>query len=548
MIRYLLFIFFFFFSCQEKKTVNASTRKGDNLYNEGTELLLKDDVKAYAKFQQAISYYSIEKDSSNISKSLICQAIAQKNKGDILGAESTLVEAIKLMKPNDESFYSVYDTMANLKLDQKEYRSAISWYNKALSEKSLSEENKINILCNKAAAEIKLGEYSKALNILESFDISKISKNNLKNRINTLTEYTKWLKNNNYPTEDKMVKILKDKLSNNDVWGANSSYSHLAEVTQETKPEKSLSYAKQMLKNAIRIKSPEDRLEAMERIFPVDNPHNLKENFSIYKTLSDSIQRSRNDYKKNFAYIKYDSEKKEIENQKLKAEKVEKEFQFYGISLFSLSLIIFGVIWYRKRKQRMQLESENKLKEQQLKVSKKVHDVVANGIYQVMTKIENQDNFNKEQALDELEFVYEKSRDISYEKPDSPNQNFKEKISNLIASFKNEEVNTFTAGNDEKIWENISESTQTEIYQVIRELLVNMKKHSKASNVALRFEKINNIINIYYIDNGIGISDELIFKNGLSNTVSRIENINGKITFDTKTEKGLKINILFPFS
>ncbi|HEX7869890.1 MAG TPA: ATP-binding protein [Chryseobacterium sp.] len=518
------------------------------MYNEGTELLLKDDVKAYAKFQKAISYYSIEKDSSNISKSLICQAIAQKNKGDILGAESTLVEAIKLMKPNDESFYSVYDTMANLKLDQKEYSSAISWYNKALSEKSLSEENKINILCNKAAAEIKLGEYSKALNILESFDISKISKKNLINRINTLTEYTKWLKNNNYPTEDKMVKILKDKLSNDDVWGANSSYSHLAEVTQETKPEKSLSYAKQMLKNAIRIKSPEDRLEAMERIFPVDDPHNLKENFSIYKTLSDSIQRSRNDYKKNFAYIKYDSEKKEIENQKLKAEKVEKEFQFYGISIFSLLLTIFGIIWYRKRKQRMQLESENKLKEQQLKVSKKVHDVVANGIYQVMTKIENQDNFNKEQALDELEFVYEKSRDISYEKPDSPNQNFKEKISNLIASFKNEEVNTFTAGNDEEIWENVSESTQTEIYQVIRELLVNMKKHSKASNVALRFEKINNIINIHYTDNGIGVSDELIFKNGLSNTVSRIENINGKITFDTKTEKGLKINISFPLS
>lgn len=521
---------------------------GDKLYNEGTELLLKDDVKAYSKFQQAINYYSIENDSSNISKSLICQAIAQKNKGDILGAESTLVEAIKLMKPNDESFYSVYDTMANLKLDQKEYRSAISWYNKALSEKSLLEKDKINILCNKAVAEIKLGEYSKALNILESFNISKISKNNLKNRINTLTEYTKWLKNNDYPTEDKMVKILKDKLRNNDLWGANSSYSHLAEVTQEGSPDKSLFYAKHMLQNAIKIKSPEDRLEAMERIFPVDNPHNLKENFSIYKTLSDSIQGSRNDYKKNFAYIKYNSEKKEIENQKLKAEK-EFEVLQRNIGLGTLSLTLIGsLFWYRKRKQRMQLESENKLKEQQLKTSKKVHDVVANGIYQVMTKIENQDNFNKEQALDELEFVYEKSRDISYEKLDSPNQNFKEKISNLIASFKNEEVNTFTAGNDEKIWKNVAESTQTEIYQVIRELLVNMKKHSNASNVALRFEKINNIINIYYTDNGIGISDELIFKNGLSNTVSRIENINGKITFDTKTEKGLKINISFPIS
>jgi hypothetical protein len=48
--------------------------------------------------------------------------------------------------------------------------------------------------------------------------------------------------------------------------------------------------------------------------------------------------------------------------------------------------------------------------------------MLANGIYQVMTKIENQENFDKEEALDELEFVYEKSRDISYEKPETKGQ------------------------------------------------------------------------------------------------------------------------------
>jgi len=165
-----------------------------------------------------------------------------------------------------------------------------------------------------------------------------------------------------------------------------------------------------------------------------------------------------------------------------------------------------------------------------------------------MTKIENQGSFNKEQALDELESVYEKSRDISYENPDSQDEKFNEKISKLVASFKNDGINTFTVGNQEETWKNVTKSTQTEIYQIIRELLVNMKKHSEANNVVFKFEKINNLININYTDNGIGISDDLIFKNGLSNTVSRIENINGKITFETKTEKGLKINISFPVS
>ncbi|WP_435522294.1 hypothetical protein [Chryseobacterium indoltheticum] len=134
----------------------------------------------------------------------------------------------------------------------------------------------------------------------------------------------------------------------------------------------------------------------------------------------------------------------------------------------------------RKKKKNIRFEKEKEkeleVKNTELKYSKKVHDVVANGIYQVMTKIENQDNFNKEQALDELEYVYEKSRDISYENPDSQDEKFHEKISKLVASFKNDEVKTFTVGNQEETWENVTKSTQTEIYQIIRELFGKYEK------------------------------------------------------------------------
>ena len=298
-----------------------------------------------------------------------------------------------------------------------------------------------------------------------------------------------------------------------------------------------------MYKIALKNKNPDDQLESLNKIILL-NPKEYSQNFIKYSSLKDSVQNARNNDFQRFGLIKFDVEKQKRANQELKAKNFQ---QIIGIVLLFLALIS-TFIWYRKRKQRLLLESENKLKEQQLKTSKKVHDVVANGIYQVMTKIENQDDFNKEQALDELEYVYEKSRDISYENTDSHDEKFNEKISKLVASFKNDEINTFTVGNQEETWENVTKSTQTELYQIIRELLVNMKKHSKANNVILKFEKINNLININYADNGIGISDELIFKNGLSNTVSRIENINGKITFETKTEKGLKVNISFPVS
>ncbi|MEF9480336.1 hypothetical protein OWR28_23960 [Chryseobacterium sp. 1B4] len=81
MIRNLLFFLFSFClvaSCKDTLETNNDILKGDKLYEEGVRLLEKDDVKAYLKLQEAISYYSKKNDFSNISKSLIVQANAQK--------------------------------------------------------------------------------------------------------------------------------------------------------------------------------------------------------------------------------------------------------------------------------------------------------------------------------------------------------------------------------------------------------------------------------------------------------------------------------------
>ncbi|WNI35185.1 ATP-binding protein [Chryseobacterium sp. SG20098] len=546
MIRNLLFFLFSFClvaSCKDTLETNNDILKADKLYEEGVRFLEKDDVKAYLKLQEAISYYSKKNDFSNISKSLIVQANAQKNRGDFLGAESTLVEALKMMKENDESLYALYDTMANLKLNQNQYPQAIEWYDKALSVKIESEQNRLSILNNKSVAVYKSGKYKQALNILQKLNLSSLSDLNLKNRIKDNIEYIKWLDNNNTDAQTNIENILKLKLENNDLWGANSSYAHLAEINKKANPEKSLYYAKKMLDIAQINKSPEDRLEALEKIIYVDKPADINNHFRIYKNLSDSIQASRNDYTNKFAFIKY-------ENTKVKAEKAEKEIQLlwqYILSGLLIALLIIIIILYKKRQKKLEQEKEIEVKNTQLKMSKKVHDVVANGIYQVMTKIENQEDFDRDKALDELEFVYEKSRDISYDKIGEEKE-FSKVISELIASFNNDTVKTFTAGNSPAIWESVSLTVKEEVYQMVRELMVNMKKHSRASHVAVKFEKINNVVEIQYKDNGIGIPGDLVYKNGLRNAASRIKTINGTLTFETKIEKGLKVNLSFPVS
>ena len=56
-----------------------------------------------------------------------------------------------------------------------------------------------------------------------------------------------------------------------------------------------------------------------------------------------------------------------------------------------------------------------------------------------------------------------------------------------------------------------------------------------------------NKLHLDYSDNGLGVAlDDINLKNGLQNVENRILAIKGTITFDTKSNKGFKTNIIFP--
>ncbi len=71
--------------------------------------------------------------------------------------------------------------------------------------------------------------------------------------------------------------------------------------------------------------------------------------------------------------------------------------------------------------------------------------------------------------------------------------------------------------------------------------MVNMKKHSKASLVALSFSETKNKINISYTDNGLGTN--LKKSTGLLNVENRISSIKGTIIFESEINKGFKVKI-----
>src|SRR5690606_28372149 len=100
-----------------------------------------------------------------------------------------------------------------------------------------------------------------------------------------------------------------------------------------------------------------------------------------------------------------------------------------------------------------------------------------------------------------------------------------------------------TTLNSEKVnWHKLSHTKKHSVYRVLQELMTNMKKHSKATNVLVSFSQKRSKIQITYKDNGIGC--ELHKQTGLQNAENRIKAIKGTITFDSEPQKGFQATLL----
>jgi signal transduction histidine kinase len=297
---------------------------------------------------------------------------------------------------------------------------------------------------------------------------------------------------------------------------------------------------------ARRLNSPGDQLEALQKLIGLGPYNAVKHYFSVHQQLSDSVQTARNAAKNQFALIRYEAKKFEADNLRLQKANTEKEYQVIGAMALLIAVSISFVFWYRKRKQRMRLEAQNAIRENQLRISKRVHDVVANGLYRMMSEIENGGDVDKGLLLDKIEDMYERSRDLSYEKATFSNQDFHETIAQLVKSFATKITKVLVQGNSKNLWQNTSENTRQEVGHILQELMVNMRKHSKASNVLVKFGHYDNRINIIYSDDGIGFPEEFKYGNGLQNTGNRIKGIEGTITFDKNPGNGIRITISFP--
>jgi tetratricopeptide (TPR) repeat protein len=533
-------------ACHRKQKIVPADKWAD--YRKGYTFWSSNKDSAFFYFNRAAVSQPDKKQSALAYYNM---SLIQSDAGDHYGAQESLTQSLKLLDTHlakDRSNLALdYDGLGMTCYDLNDYTQALNYYQQALpyaDDKTLQGL----ILNNIGNAYKGLATYSQALiNYQRAIELNG-TKNTSYARTLTNMAMAKWLRDHWYDAVPELKTSLAIRLQFNDRLGENSSYAHLADFYKDSRPDSALYYAKKMFTVANSLQSPDDELEALQKLIALSQPAEVKAYFHRYQTLSDSLWKSRNAAKNQFALIRYNVEKSKAENLELQKENAAKKYQLVvALIIFSLSSLL-AVFWYRKRKQHLQLEAENSIKQNQLTVSQRVHDVVSNGLHRVMSEIENQDKLEKDTLLDQIEMLYEQSRDISYERPGIPNHDFQGKISRLLTSFAGPAIKIALAGNNSQIWEKVGAPAREQLDLILQELMVNMKKHSQATNVAVLFKLEGHNFHIDYVDNGIGFAANTPYGNGLTNTGNRIQLMNGTLTFDSQLNKGTKIYIAIPLA
>ncbi|WP_245605210.1 tetratricopeptide repeat-containing sensor histidine kinase [Niabella soli] len=485
------------------------------------------------------------RDSLQVAKAYTYMAIIQSDAGDHFGSQESLLQSLKLLNEKRERdqglLVSNYNELGYTSADLNNQSAAIGYYDLALKF-ARDDSFKVVILNNKALAYQKKKQYDQALMIFRSaIDKSTHYKKEYARILSNIAN-TKWLKDTNYNATAELLMALQIRENEKDGRGLNASYAHLSNYYTHTHSDSALIYAGKMYALAQQRSSPDDELEALQKLITLSPPEAIKKYFIRYWHLNDSLQTSRNNAKNQFALIRYEAAKTKADNLALQKDNTEKKIQILvqrGVLSGTIVFTILIFFWYRRRKQRM-------IRNQQLKTSQKVHDEVANGIYRIMSEIEHTEFLQKEPLLDKLDVVYERSRNISYEPSENIHPDFQQSITELLESFASETTRVLIVGNAKEIWNGLPPKTKTELEHIFQELMINMKRHSAAENVVVKFERSTNLIKINYSDDGAGLPPDFHYGNGLNSTENRMKVIKGRIIFDKTTTEGLKIQLYIP--
>lgn len=473
-------------------------------------------------------------------------AIAAFKLGNLNESEIQSVEALQLLTkfksqpdavPN--RLMGIYNQLGKIYEDKALFATANEYFNDALRIASTAADS-ITILNNIANInraqkyfEIAEKDYQQIIAMAKNSGDTLALARSINNYGDLLTRQNR---SDALPTLLEGLRLRQLKNSKEGIFG---SYRHLVYYHQsQNQTEAAQEYAQKCLEIAKALNSTAYLIEAYNLLVELNSDATVL----AYKQLSDSINETNREAQNLYAAMRFDVDQEKLNRQRaeLLLEKERRKKQTTLLiallaGLIFILIIVFILMRIKQIKQREVFVTESR-------ISKKVHDEVANEVYQLMVKMQLADE-PSDVLLDDLESIYNRSRDISKEFNSLDTKlPFSEVLIDLIVSYQTSDLSIINRNISKHNWDVVSQDKKNALYRVLQELMTNMKKHSQATIVAITVDQKGNKTELKYSDNGVG--GHLKKQTGLQNVENRIFALNGTITFDSQPGKGFQVKIV----
>ncbi len=554
-------LFYGNFMVEKTDTVMDKSMAAKEYYLKGYyfDEIVSNPDSAFVNYNSSKNYFNQIGRLNWVGRNLLSMALIQKNQNDFFGSKETITEALQYLDMKKDAKYvsSSYNAMATNHRKLLNHEDAVQYYKKAITLTN-SEKDKSIYKNNLATAYIDSKNYDEAILLLSTIVKDTLLSSNHKEYARVLDNlaYAKWLSGKSV-IETEFVKALDLRKQNSDQRGQIASYTHLGEFYARKNSRKAATYLDSVIQLSKKLKIPRAEKDALKYLMEIKLNNVYIRNRYVF--LQDSLYNQELKVKTQFAKYKYDDRLKQESILRLEKEKAEKELEvsyqknqktisFFGIALLGLGLGFVSYFFTQRSKRLKQLNKTAKQEatfETEAQIARRVHDDFGAKLNHTMSLVQN--NGDKTLLLDTLEGLYNQSRNFSREINEiDTGANYKNELFEMLSTYA-AEVKLFTLGTKEIDWTSINQLNKTVVYKVLRELMINMRKYSKATTVTLNFKKTSAGLKIGYLDDGVGASvKELQLKNGLKITENRINAVGGTIIFDSEKGNGFKAEIQIP--
>jgi signal transduction histidine kinase len=553
---------------------------------------LKND-SSYLYYTQSLKYFKPNKKEYLKSNSYLYIADILEEENDFSNSEVNAIKAIKILENLEETEYVLddlwiaYNLLAIINKELKNYDKSLEYYDKAIEIANIKKNgylNKVYSLHNKGIVYRILKDFETSIEIFENLLLAKEKYNDEDSKfypslLDNLA-YTKFISGDkNFEDIEKIFKkgySLSKEIE--DDYTRMSLASNMAKFyLAKNDNDNAFNYAQEAYDLAKELSTNEILLESLITLSKIKGGDEGNDYLSEHIKLSDSLLYLERSNKNKFARIEYETDQLEAENQQISKENLY--LVILSIGLLLTAILIYIVISQRAKNRKLKLlqvqqkanediynlmlGQQDKVDEarakEKIRVSKELHDDILGRLHGARFMLDTLNLYNDKESvakrakhIADINNIEKNIRNISHEL----NTDFvsgtgfmdivSELIENQTQAYNLENTFNYT---DDISWELLSNKTKINIYRIIQESMQNIYKHADATEIKISISLEKDVICLDISDDGKGFDTTKKIKGiGLKNMTSRVEDLNGEITFTSQSDNGTKVNVRIPYT